>query len=100
MKFFRKRLRKFFRLIDTFDQQRQRFMARAGLNFVHTIDCTQIKRIGSQPVESIGWHTQNFAGANLVCGIANQGAFGSFRIDFDNLDSHTTVLWLLGLSCL
>ena len=66
-------------------------MAGARLYFINAFDGAKIKRIGSEAVKSVGRHSQNFAGANLICCITDERRLRFFTVDLDHLHAHTSL---------
>ena len=69
MKIVGQRTREFFRLVDVFDEESQRFVPQTRLDFIHALDRAQVERIGRQPIKRIRGHAQNLPRLNLLGGI-------------------------------
>ena len=64
--------RQLFRLVHTFNQQRQGLVPGTRLDHIHALDGAQVIGIGRQSIECVRRHAQHFAGANLICGVADK----------------------------
>jgi hypothetical protein len=81
VKLLRQGLSQIFGLIRAFDEERKRFVARAGLDFVNPFDGSKIQGIGCQAVKRVGGHSQDLTSSDLFSRIADEGRFGILRID-------------------
>src|SRR5258708_4095353 len=66
-------------------------MARTRLDFVHAFDGAQGGLIGSKPLKGVCRHSQDFARANLVCGVPDERGLRLLTVNLDHLHAHTSL---------
>ena len=72
-------------MVNRFDEQRERLVARARLDFVDTIDGAQVEWVGGEAVEGVRRQAQHLAAANLLGDVGDHVLVGLGAVDFYDL---------------